>query len=79
MPRIVEKKDDVKIQEAAESCPVNCFRKNNNEYVIDPDLCIDCGVCQTIVDEGVILDDVSASQESIEFNREKSKEWEPAL
>lgn len=79
MPRVIEKRNDSKIQEAAESCPVNCFRKNQDMYVIDPDLCIDCGVCQTIVDEGVILDDSSASQESIEFNMEKAKEWEPAL
>ena len=79
MPRVIEKRDDDKIQEAAESCPVNCFKKNDGLYVIDPDTCIDCGVCQTIVDEGVILDDIDASQESIDFNREKSKEWEPAV
>ena len=79
MPRVIEKRNDSKLQEAAESCPVGCFKKNQNTYVIDPEMCIDCGVCQTIVDEGVILDDSSASQESIEFNTEKAKEWDPAI
>ena len=79
MPRVVVNRSDSALQDAAESCPVSCFRKNNGEYVIDGSQCIDCGVCQTIVDEGVILDDVDASQESIDFNREKSKEWEPAI
>lgn len=78
MPRVVKKREDEKLEEASEACPVNCFRKNNNSYVIDPDLCIDCGVCQTIVDEGVILEDIETDEESIDFNREKAAEWEPA-
>lgn len=79
MPRVVVKVTDKKLSEAAESCPVNSFRKNEDSYVIDPDVCIDCGVCQSVADEGVILDDSEASQENIDFNREKSSEWEPAL
>lgn len=46
--------------------------------MIDPDECIDCGVCQSIVDEGVILEDSEATESAATFNREKSKQWQPA-
>ena len=26
-------------------CPVDCFHEGENMLVIDPDVCIDCGVC----------------------------------
>jgi ferredoxin len=27
-------------------CPVDCFHEGPNFLVIDPDVCIDCGVCE---------------------------------
>ncbi|GHU28478.1 hypothetical protein FACS1894152_6200 [Bacilli bacterium] len=78
MPRVIQKVSDAKLEEASESCPVNCFRKEGSSFVIDPDECIDCGVCQSIVDEGVILEDGESDSKSIDFNRENSKKWQPA-
>jgi NAD-dependent dihydropyrimidine dehydrogenase PreA subunit len=78
MPRVVKITGDSRLGEAAASCPVNCFRKEGNSFVVDPDLCIDCGVCQTIVEEGVIFEDSEADEKDVNFNKEKSKIWQPA-
>ncbi|MBR2141133.1 MAG: hypothetical protein IJ853_02150 [Rickettsiales bacterium] len=78
MPRVVVKTKDSKLEEAAMSCPCNCFRKNSGEFVIDASQCIDCGVCQTIVDEGVILEDSEADSSNIEYNNSHAGEWESA-
>lgn len=34
-----------KHQECVEVCPVDCFHEGENFLVINPDVCIDCGVC----------------------------------
>ncbi|MDR2778112.1 MAG: hypothetical protein LBB13_01220 [Rickettsiales bacterium] len=78
MPRVVKSVSDAKLAEAAETCPMNCFRKDGNSFVIDQNACIDCGVCQTMVDEGVIVEDSDADESTINFNREKSEKWQPA-
>ncbi|MDR0571727.1 MAG: hypothetical protein LBG48_02630 [Rickettsiales bacterium] len=71
MPRVVVKRDNEKLQMAADSCPMGCFKKiNANEFVINPETCIDCGVCQSIVDEGVILDDLEANEIDVKYNSE---------
>ncbi|MDR2077586.1 MAG: hypothetical protein LBP39_01310 [Rickettsiales bacterium] len=78
MSRVVKSINDAKLSEAAAACPMNCFRKDGNSFVISPDACIDCGVCQTVVDEGIIVEDSEADEAMINFNREKSEKWQPA-
>ena len=34
-----------KYMDCVEVCPVDCFYEGANMLVIDPDVCIDCGVC----------------------------------
>ncbi|WDM85387.1 ferredoxin family protein [Ehrlichia sp. JZT12] len=34
-----------KYTDCVEVCPVDCFYEGKNMLVIDPDQCIDCGVC----------------------------------
>ncbi len=78
MPRVVVNKKGPNLEEAGMTCPVNCFRKSlQGEFVIDPNECIDCGVCQVIVDNGDILTDAEANEKDIEFNRANAKEWDP--
>ena len=38
-------------------CPVDCFYEGENMLVIDPDECIDCGVCEPECPEEAILPD----------------------
>ena len=78
MARVVIQTKDQKLEDAAMSCPCNCFRKGNGEFVIDGSQCIDCGVCQTIVDDGVIVEDSEANADAIEYNNNNASKWDPA-
>lgn len=75
MPRVVIDRKNANLEDAGLSCPCGCFRKNNGEYVIDPNSCIDCGVCQTVAGEA-ILEDTEASEEDVNFNAENADKWE---
>ena len=35
-----------KLMDCVEICPVDCFYEGENMLVINPDECIDCGVCE---------------------------------
>ena len=35
-----------KLMDCVEICPVDCFYEGENFLVIDPEECIDCGVCE---------------------------------
>jgi NAD-dependent dihydropyrimidine dehydrogenase PreA subunit len=74
MSRVVVKRTDSSLEEASLSCPVGAFKKSGEEFVIDPNLCIDCGVCQSVVEEGVILEDGEADAEDVSYNENKTKE-----
>ncbi|HSV48425.1 MAG TPA: ferredoxin FdxA [Ramlibacter sp.] len=59
-------------------CPVDCFHEGPNFLVIDPDVCIDCGVCipecpvEAIVEE----QDLKADQhEYLLLNAQLSARW----
>ena len=79
MPRVVVGKDYNDMTEAPNVCPVQAFRRGpNGELVIDPNVCIDCGVCQTVVPEGAILSDDEAPEEAVKFNETKAAEWPEA-
>lgn len=74
MPRVVVEKN-ANLANAAKACPVQCFHKcANNIMVIDPDECIDCGVCQMESPKGAIVEENEASEADKKFNAEKSKE-----
>lgn len=62
---VTEKCIKCKYTDCVEVCPVDCFYEGENMLVIDPDQCIDCGVCipecpidAIVTDDGVkdILD-----------------------
>lgn len=57
-------------------CPVDCFYEGKNMLVINPDECIDCGVCEPECPVGAIK---QAGPEDIkwqEINREFSQKWD---
>ncbi len=59
-------------------CPVDCFHEGVNFLVIDPEVCIDCGLCvpecpvQAIVPEDDLPDEWS---DYLEINEKYSAEW----
>ena len=58
-------------------CPVDCFYELDDQLVIHPDECIDCGACEPECPVEAIFseDEVPAGQEhTIQFNADKSLE-----
>ena len=77
MPHIVTSPCvDHKYQECVAVCPVEAFREADTYLVIDPDECIDCGVCEPECPPEAILPDTEQVAEAwIAFNTEKSEAW----
>mgnify|MGYP003332338142 FL=1 len=55
-------------------CPVDCFFEGDDMLVIDPEICIDCGICVAECPEDAIID-ATESEEWAKFNAEKSLIW----
>jgi len=56
-----------------EVCPVDCISEGKNMLYIDPDICIDCGACESVcpVDAIYLEEEVPESEEKyIDINRE---------
>jgi len=64
-----------KYGDCVEVCPVNCFYEGHNMMVINPDECIDCGVCEPECPAEAIKPESNELLEMIELNREYSAIW----
>ncbi len=65
-----------KYQDCVEVCPVDCFYEGENFLVINPDECIDCGVCEPECPaEAIVPDSDERAEEWLEINREFSEQW----
>ncbi|MCE2715669.1 MAG: ferredoxin FdxA [Pseudomonadota bacterium] len=65
-----------KYTDCVEVCPVDCFFEGENMLVIDPDICIDCGVCEMECPIEAILPDTKEDATAwLELNREYAKKW----
>ncbi len=65
-----------KYTDCVEVCPVDCFFEGDNMLVIDPEICIDCGVCELECPVEAILPDTKDDAGAwLELNSEYSKKW----
>jgi ferredoxin len=65
-----------KYMDCVEVCPVDCFYEGENFLVINPDECIDCGVCEPECPVEAILPDTEGrATEWVETNRQYSASW----
>ena len=67
-----------KLGDCVEVCPVDCFHEGPNMLVIDPDECIDCGLCEPECPVDAIFadDEIPEGQEKfLELNQELSQLW----
>ena len=66
-----------KYTDCVEVCPVDCFYEGENMLVINPDECIDCGVCvPECPAEAIFADHEPAAEPKwLELNREYSSRW----
>ena len=59
-----------------EVCPVDCFYEGKNTLVINPDECIDCGVCEPeCPEEAIIPDHLDEDNKWLDFNTKWSAKW----
>ncbi len=61
--------------DCVEVCPVDCFYEGENMLVINPDECIDCGVCQPECPIDAIVPDQEADPFMTKINDEYSRIW----
>ena len=68
-----------KLMDCVDVCPVDCFYEGENMLVINPDECIDCGVCEPECPVDAIVADVNYEgkdkQKWLEINEKYSKLW----
>ncbi len=65
-----------KYTDCVEVCPVDCFYEGETMLVINPDECIDCGVCEPECPaEAISPDTDSAAAKFADVNRKYSSEW----
>ena len=65
-----------KFTDCVEVCPVDCFYEGENMLVINPDECIDCGVCEPECPAEAILPDSESSAEKwVDLNATQSNIW----
>ncbi len=74
MPYVVNQKCVLcKHTSCVEVCPVDCFYEGENMLVINPDECIDCGVCEPECPVDAI--ESMDSGELVDFNRKYAEQW----
>ena len=65
-----------KYMDCVEVCPVDCFYVGANMLVINPDECIDCGVCEPECPaEAIVPDSDDRASAWAEKNRSFSGSW----
>jgi ferredoxin len=64
-----------KYTDCVEVCPVDCFYEGENMLVINPDECIDCGVCEPECPVEAIKPDSEDNLNWLEINKEYSAKW----
>jgi ferredoxin len=64
-----------KYTDCVEVCPVDCFYEGENMLVINPDECIDCGVCEPECPAEAIKPESEELLNWVEINRDYAMQW----
>lgn len=64
-----------KYTDCVEVCPVDCFYEGENMLVINPEECIDCGVCEPECPAEAIVPESEELSEWIEINKKYAEQW----
>lgn len=65
-----------KYMDCVEVCPVDCFHEGENMLVINPNICIDCGVCELECPaDAIIPGTTDGSEKWVELNHKYSSLW----
>ncbi len=73
---VIENCIKCKFMDCVEVCPVDCFYEGENMLVINPDECIDCGVCEPECPaEAIVPDTEDNLDEWLDINKQHSGDW----
>jgi ferredoxin len=64
--------------DCVEVCPTDCFSEGGNFLVIDPDRCVDCGLCEIECPVSAIMSESELPKEKLHYlalNQELSVAW----
>ena len=64
-----------KYTDCVDVCPVDCFYEGENMLAINPDECIDCGVCEPECPAEAIKAGDESNLDWQEINRDLSQKW----
>ena len=64
-----------KYTDCVEVCPVDCFYEGENMLVINPDECIDCGVCEPECPAEAILPEANTDEKWLDLNKAYAEKW----
>lgn len=64
-----------KYTDCVDVCPVDCFYEGENMLVINPDECIDCGVCEPECPVDAIEVESDTNVKWIELNKKYAEIW----
>ena len=67
---------DVKDAACVEVCPVDCIHEGPDQYYIDPDECIDCGVCEPECPVEAIFEEDAVPEEWQDYIEKNRKFFE---
>ena len=72
---VTEKCIKCKYTDCVEVCPVDCFYEGKNMLVINPEECIDCGVCEPECPVDAIEPESKEVIQWLEINKKYSEIW----
>lgn len=64
-----------KYTDCVEVCPVDCFYEGEDMLVINPDECIDCGVCEAECPAEAIKPESKDLIQWVQINRDFAAKW----
>lgn len=64
-----------KFKDCVTVCPVDCFHEGENMLVINPNECIDCGVCEPECPAAAISPQSATEPKWLELNQRMSALW----
>ncbi|THE13113.1 4Fe-4S dicluster domain-containing protein [Bacillus timonensis] len=56
-----------KAAECVEVCPVECIEPGDDQFYINPDICIDCGACVSVCPVDAIYHEDEVPDDEIEY------------
>ncbi|GAA0322591.1 ferredoxin family protein [Bacillus carboniphilus] len=64
---ILEPCIEEKAGECVEVCPVECIEKGEDQFFIDPEICIDCGACESVCPVSAIVHEDELTDDDFKY------------